>query len=34
MSFNPSHLTAIAADDVLITMGHAKSQAKLAQACS
>ncbi len=34
MSFNPSHDTVIAADDVLITMGPTKSQERLAQACS
>jgi voltage-gated potassium channel len=34
MSFNPSHQTTIAADDVLITMGPTKSQERLAEACS
>ncbi len=34
MSFNPSHQTVISPDDVLITMGHAENQEKLARACS
>lgn len=34
MSFNPSHHTVISPDDVLITMGHATNQEKLARACS
>jgi voltage-gated potassium channel len=34
MSFNPSHLTVIAGDDVLITMGATANQEKLADACS
>ena len=34
MTFNPSHETVIAADDGLITMGHATNQEKLVQACS
>jgi voltage-gated potassium channel len=34
MSFNPSHQTVIAGDDVLITMGPTENQERLADACS